>query len=154
MENMCVFIMSQEVLQKLLKDPVIQESRKRQEGEPDNTEGFITGELSGKSALQVNAIPKASPQGWRSCGAKIVIVSYTGVKDLLWCLCASEFYRLLAIERDLHAKWGAAVCLVNFQPFVLMTYFITFVPVALIKLFYDRCVSLQTEDGIWSVQAM
>ena len=104
MKNIWVFIMSQEVLQKLLKDPVIQESRKRQEGEPENTDGFITGELSGKSALQVNAIPKASPQGWHSCGAKIVMVSYTGVKDLLWCLCASEFYHLLAIERDLHAK--------------------------------------------------
>lgn len=49
-------LLSQEVLQKLLKDPVIQESRKRQEGEQENTDGFITGELSGKSALQVNAI--------------------------------------------------------------------------------------------------
>ena len=46
--------MLQEVLQKLLKDPDIQESRKREEGEEEKSEGFIAGELSGKSALQVS----------------------------------------------------------------------------------------------------
>ncbi|XP_076439596.1 general transcription and DNA repair factor IIH helicase/translocase subunit XPB-like [Babylonia areolata] len=49
------FVESQhpEVLQKLLKDPGIQESRKREEGEEENADGFIAGELSGKSALQL-----------------------------------------------------------------------------------------------------
>lgn len=50
------FVESQfpEVLQKLLKDPGIQASRKRQDGEEENADGFIAGELSGKSAVQFN----------------------------------------------------------------------------------------------------
>ena len=43
----------QDVLQKLLKDPIIQESRKRLEGEAEDGEGLIAGKLSGKSALLV-----------------------------------------------------------------------------------------------------
>ncbi|XP_071102202.1 general transcription and DNA repair factor IIH helicase/translocase subunit XPB-like isoform X1 [Haliotis cracherodii] len=51
------FVESQhpDVLQKLLKDPVIQECRKRDDAEEDATaEGFIKGEVSGKSALHLN----------------------------------------------------------------------------------------------------
>ncbi|BFY97438.1 hypothetical protein BsWGS_00478 [Bradybaena similaris] len=49
------FVESQypDVLQKLLKDPYIQEARKRELDE-DGSENFITGQLSGKSALQLN----------------------------------------------------------------------------------------------------
>ncbi|KAK7498462.1 hypothetical protein BaRGS_00010416 [Batillaria attramentaria] len=55
LKHNCYFVESQfpEVLQKLLKDPAIQASRKRQEGEEESADGFITGELSGKSALQL-----------------------------------------------------------------------------------------------------
>lgn len=41
------------MLQKLLKDPYIQEARKRELDEEAGSENFITGQLSGKSALQV-----------------------------------------------------------------------------------------------------
>ena len=50
------FLCFQEVLQKLLKDPVIQQVRLRQEVEETNEEGLLTGELSGKSALKVGSL--------------------------------------------------------------------------------------------------
>ncbi|KAK7110555.1 general transcription and DNA repair factor IIH helicase/translocase subunit XPB-like [Littorina saxatilis] len=57
------FVESQypDVLQKLLKDPRIQDSRKRQEGEEENTESLIPGEVSGKSALQFKKPASSKP---------------------------------------------------------------------------------------------
>ncbi|CAG5118352.1 unnamed protein product, partial [Candidula unifasciata] len=58
------FVESQypDVLQKLLKDPYIQEARKRELDEDVSNENFLTGQLSGKSALQLNK-PGARPDG-------------------------------------------------------------------------------------------
>ncbi|XP_067649360.1 general transcription and DNA repair factor IIH helicase/translocase subunit XPB-like [Haliotis asinina] len=59
------FVESQhpDVLQKLLKDPIIQECRKREDVDEEATaDGFIKGEVSGKSALQLNK-PAASAAG-------------------------------------------------------------------------------------------
>ncbi|KAL8580801.1 TFIIH basal transcription factor complex helicase XPB subunit [Nucella lapillus] len=57
------FVESQhpDVLQKLLKDPVIQESRKREEAGEENADGFIAGELSGKSALYLKKPTNGKP---------------------------------------------------------------------------------------------
>jgi len=56
------FVESQypDVLQKMLKDPYIQQARKRDEAEGGNDE-FIAGQLSGKSALQLNK-PSGRPE--------------------------------------------------------------------------------------------
>ncbi|XP_005098095.1 general transcription and DNA repair factor IIH helicase subunit XPB [Aplysia californica] len=66
------FVESQypDVLQKLLKDPYIQQSRKRDQEEGAGGEDLIAGQLSGKSALQLNKpAPKpGDPQAGPSTG--------------------------------------------------------------------------------------
>ncbi|KAH9524690.1 TFIIH basal transcription factor complex helicase XPB subunit [Bulinus truncatus] len=64
------FVESQypDVLQKLLKDPVIQLTRKREIESSEGAEEFITGQLPGKSALQLNR-PPLKPGDANSLGA-------------------------------------------------------------------------------------
>uniref|UniRef100_A0A0B6ZY39 General transcription and DNA repair factor IIH helicase/translocase subunit XPB n=1 Tax=Arion vulgaris TaxID=1028688 RepID=A0A0B6ZY39_9EUPU len=62
------FVESQypDVLQKLLKDPYVQQARKREIEDEAGTDNFIAGQLSGKSALQLNKLatkPDAGPSG-------------------------------------------------------------------------------------------
>ncbi|XP_059155429.1 general transcription and DNA repair factor IIH helicase subunit XPB-like [Physella acuta] len=61
------FVESQypDVLQKLLKDPYIQQARKRENEEEAGSEDLIAGQLSGKSALQLNKKP-GDPQAGSS----------------------------------------------------------------------------------------